>query len=400
MGVIANAFAEAADKALEFLVSGWTHIDTPGVSGSGSSAAWLAGKVQVLTIFLATLGLVVAGARMAWERRSEPAKEAVAGILRLIVVAGAGLAALDLLLQAGDQFSVWILDQATPSGGNFGQLFKLAEASALVPALMIILAAIAMLSSLIQIFLLLIRSALIVVLGGLWPLSAAASSTPAGNAWFRKSSAWLIAFVAFKPAAAICYAAALRLTLAGDSGLAQVEGVLLLGMAVLALPALMRFAVPAVSAVGNMSAGKAAAGAAVVATGAVATVASMSAAAPAFAGASAGAASAGAGATAGGAASGGGGAGAAGAGGGPGLVGAGVGGSPGGSGAAGSAGAATPAGSGGGSNGSSGSNGAGRSNGSGGSNPKGASARDAFGGWRAANGSKPPQQDSPIEGTD
>jgi hypothetical protein len=287
MQVIADAFAKAADKALEFLVSGWTHISSPTVSGSGSTAGWLQGEVQVITIFLATLALIIAGGRLAWQRRGDPAKEALAGVLQLIVVAGAGLAAIDVLLQAGDQFSTWILNQATPTGGNFGQLYNLSGATAIVPGLMIILAGIAILSALIQIFLLLIRSALIVVLGGTLPLSAAASMTPAGNAWFRKSCAWLVAFIAFKPAAAICYAAGLRLTLSGDSGLAQIEGVCLLGMAVLALPALMRFAVPAVAAIGNISAGKVAAGAAVVAAGAVATVASGGAAAPAAAGAAA-----------------------------------------------------------------------------------------------------------------
>jgi type IV secretion system protein TrbL len=336
MATIANGFAKAADKALEFLVSGWTNISTPAVGGSGSTSSWLAGRVQVITIFVATLALIIAGARLAWERRSEPAKEAVAGIVRLIVVAGAGLAVIDLLVQAGDAFSTWILNQATPSGGNFSQLYNLSGATAIVPGLMIILACLAVVSALTQIFLLLIRSGLIVVLGGLWPLSAAASATPAGNAWYRKTCAWLIAFIAFKPAAAICYAAALRLTLSGDSGLAQVEGVCLLAMAVIALPALMRFAVPAVAAVGNISAGKMAAGAAVVATGAVATVATMGAAAPAAAGAAGGAmasgaaASGGAGAAGAAGASGAGGAGSGGAGASKIPVGAGVGGGGGG----------------------------------------------------------------------
>ena len=98
-------------------------------------------------------------------------------------------------------------------------------------AVLAILALIAILASLIQIFLLIARGGLVVVLGGTWPLSAAASSTPAGNAWFKKTTAWLLAFILFKPVASIIYAAALRLTLSKTSGgLETVEGVMLLAI--------------------------------------------------------------------------------------------------------------------------------------------------------------------------
>jgi hypothetical protein len=200
----------------------------------------------------------------------------LAGLLRLVVISGAGLAGIDILLAAGDAFSSAILNAATPNGGNFGHLVVLGAEVIPESGLLVILALIAILASLIQIFLLIARGGLVVVLGGTWPLSAAASSTPAGGAWFKKTTAWLLAFILFKPVASVIYAAALRLTLSKSSGgLETVEGVMLFAMAILALPALMRFAVPAVSAVGGISAGKAAAGAAVLATGAIATTGAL-----------------------------------------------------------------------------------------------------------------------------
>jgi hypothetical protein len=267
---IANSFAAAADRSIQLLVTAWTDIPTPSVSGGTTS--WLQAQLQPVLVFVGAFSIVAAMVRMVWTSRAEPAREMLAGLLRLVVISGAGLAGIDILLQAGDAFSSAILNAATPNGGNFGHLVVLGSAAIPESGLLVILALIAILASLIQIFLLIARGGLVVVLGGTWPLSAAASSTPAGNAWFKKTTAWLLAFILFKPVASIIYAAALRLTLSKTSGgLETVEGVMLLAMAVLALPALMRFAVPAVSAVGGISAGKAAAGAAVLATGAIAT---------------------------------------------------------------------------------------------------------------------------------
>ena len=267
---IANSFAAAADKSIQLLVTGWTDITTPSVAGGTTS--WLQAQLQPVLVFVGAFSIIAAMVRMVWTNRAEPAREMLAGLLRLVVISGAGLAGIDILLVAGDAFSSAILNAATPNGGNFGHLVVLGSQVIPESGLLVILALIAILASLIQIFLLVARGGLVVVLGGTWPLAAAASSTPAGNAWFKKTTAWLLAFILFKPVASIIYAAGLRLALSKTSGgLATVEGVMLLAMAILALPALMRFAVPAVSAVGGISAGKAAAGAAVLATGAIAT---------------------------------------------------------------------------------------------------------------------------------
>ena len=269
VSAIAGAMADAANQCVRYLVSGWTSIATPGVSGG--TASWLQGMLTPVTTVAGAIAVIFAAVRMAWTQRMEPGKEIAAALFRLVVISGGGLALLDVALQAGDAFSAWILSGATPSTANFGHLVVLSAASVPASGLLLILAVIAILASLIQIFLLIAREGLIVVLGGSWPLAAATSASEQGKAWFQKTTGWLLAFVAFKPVASIVYAAALRLSLSQDSsGLATVEGVMLFVMAVLALPALMRLAVPAVSAIGGVSTGKVAAGAAVVATGAVA----------------------------------------------------------------------------------------------------------------------------------
>jgi type IV secretion system protein TrbL len=108
----------------------------------------------------------------------------------------------------------------------------------------------------VQLAMVLIRSVLLVVLVGVWPLAAASSMTEMGRQWYKKITGWMIGFLLFKPAAAIVYAAAIKMTLSSDSVLASIEGIILIILASLTLPALMKFIVPAVSSVGSMGAGE------------------------------------------------------------------------------------------------------------------------------------------------
>jgi type IV secretion system protein TrbL len=158
----------------------------------------------------------------------------------------------------------------------------------------------------VQLAMVLIRSVLLVVLVGVWPLAAASSMTEMGRQWYKKITGWMIGFLLFKPAAAIVYAAAIKMTLSSDSVLASIEGIILIILASLTLPALMKFIVPAVSSVGSMGAGEVLGAGIAAATGAAMVIGT----------AGIGAAAAGAGAKAGAAA--------------PGVVGGAVGGSMGG----------------------------------------------------------------------
>ena len=126
----------------------------------------------------------------------------------------------------------------------------------------IVLGIIAFLATVIQIMLMLVRGGMLVLLVGTLPLVAAFSNTEMGMQWFRKATAWLLAFALYKPAAAIVYAVAFDL--AGQQGaLALLDGVMMLVLAILALPALLRFVVPATSALaGGGGAGGMLAGAA------------------------------------------------------------------------------------------------------------------------------------------
>ena len=243
-----------------------TALLNPGRTAS-PTVSFLQNSLWYYTLAVAVLGVITAGARMAWEQRADPGKQLIQGLLTLVVVAGAGLTAVGLLTTAADAFSVWILNNSldcniaagdgTCFGQNMLQLLALTSASTggLGAVLAIILGVFAVFAALAQVALMIVRAGALVILAGMLPLSAAASLSDPQRTMLRKTTAWLLGFILYKPAAAIVYAAAFRLTgtnLFGDDGLVTVvTGLALMVLALVALPALMRLIVPAVSAVSS-----------------------------------------------------------------------------------------------------------------------------------------------------
>ena len=230
--------------------------------------------------------VIIGGARMAWEQRAEPGRETVKSLLTLVVVAGAGVTIVSLLVAAADSFSVWILngslscDVSSDSacfGENILGLLALTTnpaTGALGALLIIILGLIAVLAAIFQIVLMVARGGMLVILTGILPLSASFTNTEAGKTWFKKSVGWLVAFILYKPAAAIVYAAAFQLvgtdvfTDDGTGLVAVLTGLMLMIIALFAMPALMRFVTPMV---GSIAGGAGVAGGA-LAVGAVAAL--------------------------------------------------------------------------------------------------------------------------------
>ncbi|GAA3514498.1 hypothetical protein [Georgenia daeguensis] len=262
-----------------------------GVSGT---VAFLQSSLWPYMLIAAALSVVVGGARMFWESRAEPGKDLLRSLLTLAVVGGAGVTVVALLVTAADRFSVWVINNSlacdvTAADGacfeeNVGALLGLG-ATAGVPGqpslgsvLVIIFGLIAILASVVQIVLMVARSGMLVILAGILPLAASFTNTEMGRSWFRKCIGWLVAFILYKPAAAVVYAAAFQLTgtdVFADDGsgiLAVVTGLMLMVLALFAMPALMRFVTPMVSslAAGGGGAAVAAGTMAAIPTGAAA----------------------------------------------------------------------------------------------------------------------------------
>jgi len=281
---LANAVTEAVGQVVAAVATLWVHVPTPNLTTTPNGVtpsvpvAFIQGSLWWYMAAAAVLSVLIGAGKMAWEQRADPGKEVLKGLLTLVVVTGAGLTVIGLLVAAADQFAVWIIDRSVQGGGfgeNLVRLLTTPAVGVLAAILVILLGLVNVFISLVQIGFLVARNGMLVILAGVLPTSTAFTTTEQGKAQFQKLVGWLVAFILYKPAAAIVYATAFKLggaDMFSDNGLISlVTAMMLMLLAVLALPALMRFAVPVVGALasGGGGGGEVAAAGAAVATGAI-----------------------------------------------------------------------------------------------------------------------------------
>lgn len=216
---------------------------------------WYVGVLMVISV-------LIAAGQMMWTRKGQPLTELLSSLLKFAIINAASVSGVTMLLDSGDKFSAWIIKQATDEGfekaltnllGN--DVFK----SHITPGIAIfaiVMGIIAIIVSVIQIGLLIVRSAMALILMGTLPLAFSATNTSWGKQWSQKHVSWLIAFILYKPVASLVYAAAFKVfgsfgKIDGDDGQRMmyfVSGLVLMIGALFALPAMMRLIVPAVGA--------------------------------------------------------------------------------------------------------------------------------------------------------
>ena len=279
-GELAKLVAQALNKALASLATLWVNVGTPqlatstGGSEPSPTVAYIQGHLWFVMTAAAVVGVIAGCGRMVWEQRAEPGRDVLRGVVVFVLVSGAGLAVVSLAVDAADGFSTWIINGALAQesfGSAMTELLAISPTTGALGLLLVILMGfLGLLASVIQIMLMVVRGGMLVVLAGVLPLCASFTGTQAGRQWFRKAAGWLVAFVLYKPAAAIVYATAIRLSTSGVFGpgglVGVVTGLALMIVALLALPALMRFVVPMVGTIAAGGAGATLGAAAAAAT--------------------------------------------------------------------------------------------------------------------------------------
>ncbi|MDI3243052.1 hypothetical protein QK292_15960 [Arthrobacter sp. AL08] len=278
MGNMAKAIMEGMSQMVTTLSTFWVSMPTVNLAsadGATPSPVVSAVNSELLpwTLALAVLAVIVGGIRMIWEQRGAPLKDLLRSLVTLTLVSGLGLGVISILVIAADAFSAAIIDRST-NGKGFADamsILVMTNQTGVGVFILIVLGLIGLIASLVQIVLMVVRSGMLVILAGILPTTAAFTNTEMGRQWFQKAIGWTIAFILYKPAAAIVYSVAFLLM--GSKGqnalISSITGFTLMVVALFALPALMRFVTPMVGAVA--SGGGAGAGAAVgaMATGAV-----------------------------------------------------------------------------------------------------------------------------------
>lgn len=286
---ILKLLTEAIQVMFATIGTFWVYVPTPSIGSistgapSNDTVGWIWGHTEYIAIFVATIGVLVAAVQMAFTQRGEAVRDLLRSLMTFAVASALSIAAVQVLIDFGDRFADCIITTALTNSGAgwtcggpaaangdaFGasMLATMGFAVASGPigvGLMITIGILTLLASVIQIVLMVVRTGMLILLLGVLPIAAAATNTEMGRNWFKRILSWLVAFILYKPVAALVYATAIRLTSnngkplnftpgagedpVGAQVMNMVVGMTMLVLALFALPALMRFIAPMVAA--------------------------------------------------------------------------------------------------------------------------------------------------------
>src|SRR6266508_944755 len=265
---LANVIANGV-KALVALLSAWILVPSTPVCppaqppGSGvapaewvtqcqqaaSPAVQLRGYVLPITILVAVIGLLWQAIVMTVTRKGEPLLQVVRGLWNSALWGAVGIAGTQLALNASDDFATWVITTALhdshpgPPNDGFTILIggMLVAQLPLIPIVGILVGVVITIVLVVQIVLMIFRGAAVVILAGMLQLAASGSFTRATSPWMGKVTGWMLALIAYKPAADLVYATGLAFMSDKKHPANFVIGIAVLALSVIALPALMKF---------------------------------------------------------------------------------------------------------------------------------------------------------------
>ncbi|MGI5213879.1 hypothetical protein [Plantactinospora sp. CA-290183] len=280
IGHLAILIGQAQSTLIKSSVTWWLYL--PPVDVEHAPAA------RTLQQWMLPFALMVSIGGIMWQsllliinRKGEPLVTVVKGLFTTALFGAVSLTGTQMLLRACQSYTEWVLtwgmDCAPGLGQDQGcktnalaermQLLLLPVGPNIASILVVIVGLFMLVASIVQAMLLLFRNGAIIILAGMLQLAASGSFTAATSNWLRRVLGWLLALVFYEPFAATSYAVAFMLI--GDRENRDIStwftGAGMLGLTLVALPAMMRFfnwTVGAVQQSGNSAGMLAAAGAA------------------------------------------------------------------------------------------------------------------------------------------
>lgn len=270
VGKFAKAVIEGNTSAFATVMTFWMSVPIPSLTG-GAAITGIRNITFEIQLVALAIGIAYAGMKLAVARKqavAEGADETAKMLTRTIFSIWTAPLLVITLHQLGDSFSTWVINTASDGdlGGKITAISWIDEQTGLGPVVSLVLAGIGLLGSVVQLVALLIREAVLALVVALSPIAAASSATGTGRQTWSSMIAFTIAALLFKPVASLLYAFAFWAA-SSDTAADAVIGAVLLAVAGLALPSLMRVISPAVS---TISAGGGQVAAMAGATGAIA----------------------------------------------------------------------------------------------------------------------------------
>lgn len=248
---------EATARVISMTLSWWMDPAlSPQVSGGGAAAsiASVQGATSVLVLLAAFLGIVIAMAKMAITHHARFGRDAVFMLVTTSIATIFAAAATQLFIGWSDRYSTWMMTWAsTQTGKSSPEDLLTSTVTTRMLSVSLLSSSLTVLAALAQAAFMVLRAALIPIILVFLPVSAATTATGAGKESFNKLLSWLVAFVLYKPVAATIYALGMVMVTGTHASGADedvswfktaVSGMVVISLAVLALPALIKLCAP------------------------------------------------------------------------------------------------------------------------------------------------------------
>ncbi|MBD8104762.1 hypothetical protein [Plantibacter sp. CFBP 8775] len=250
LGPVGESFmAGWQDLQFAFLTSWLYTPQLVDVTNPNGSVAWMQGLLANIAVLLAIAGAMISALWTLIALRGDRAKQLGISLVRMLIINSAGTAIFASLATAMQTASTWMLGEVGLTASS--TLYE-ATLATIQPGIYIILGVLGILGTIVQWGVMLFRGAVVPLLLAVWPLAAAATALgEKASEAFGRITAWLAAFLLYPFAASIVYAFAYKQKAGADGIGGAVNGMILIVIAILALPALFRIIAPSTQALGK-----------------------------------------------------------------------------------------------------------------------------------------------------
>lgn len=262
LGAVAYDLLDKAGSLLTTLSTVWLDW-SPGIDTESNAVAQIQGNLWWFTGMIAILGILLALGRMVLSNDFKTLIGAAKPIVNLIIVTGVYAAGIRSLDDSTHALAKWMFEQIESNQDQDVGMDVLADMivmstggiqAAIGGALIVGL--LSLLGTIVLFCFMVFRDVVLLIMLAFIPTLAAATGTETGDQAFKKANGWLLALLLFKPVAAVILALGITLLkdntdISGaDEGtlMRPVAGVIIVCLASLALPALIKFVVPAAAA--------------------------------------------------------------------------------------------------------------------------------------------------------
>jgi type IV secretion system protein TrbL len=236
-----NIAQKAGESAGEMVVKALTWwVSTPSIDPNTPTVEKLQGYLLPIVVAILTMSVLAQAVRVVLSRTGSALVETGTGLVRYTVTVGVATGLVGGALSAGDALAGYFTDTAAQ---DFGKKMAALMTAAVIsnPFTLLIVALLLLIIAAVQWVVGLFRQAGILVLVVLLPLAAAGSVGRSTRSWLPRLGTLLLALVVYKPMVGFIYLIGFELVGTGTDFTTALTGIMVLGMAVFALPLLLSF---------------------------------------------------------------------------------------------------------------------------------------------------------------